>query len=257
MCVLGWQAAMGATSFATAQQIEALIALHHPSYTIRGWHGALLAIAVAVVSMFFNTFLVRKLPLLEGIIMVLHCAGFFTFIIVLWVMAPRGNASVVFTHFEDNAGWGNVGLSTLVGLLGPVVTLIGSDSAVHLSEELKEASKVLPRAMICTALINYTFGWIMTITFMMTIGPDIDAVLGTALGQPYLQIVLNATENVAATTILGLIVCIMLFFCSVNQVTTSSRQLFAFARDGGLPFSEFLSRVSLAWPFLRRLIFRP
>lgn len=33
------------------------------------------------------------------------------------------------------------------------------------------------------------------------------------------------------------------FFCAVNQVTTSSRQVFAFARDKGLPFHEFLSKV--------------
>jgi choline transport protein len=34
-----------------------------------------------------------------------------------------------------------------------------------------------------------------------------------------------------------------LFFTAINQVTTTSRQLFAFARDGGLPFSPFLGRV--------------
>lgn len=33
------------------------------------------------------------------------------------------------------------------------------------------------------------------------------------------------------------------FFCAVNQVTTSSRQIFAFARDKGLPFHGFLSKV--------------
>jgi amino acid transporter len=33
------------------------------------------------------------------------------------------------------------------------------------------------------------------------------------------------------------------FFCAVNQVTTSSRQVYAFARDKGLPCHAFLSRV--------------
>ncbi|KAK0302366.1 hypothetical protein LTR01_008793 [Friedmanniomyces endolithicus] len=36
----------------------------------------------------------------------------------------------------------------------------------------------------------------------------------------------------------------MYFFCAVNQVTTSSRQVFAFARDKGLPFHKFLSKVN-------------
>jgi choline transport protein len=32
-------------------------------------------------------------------------------------------------------------------------------------------------------------------------------------------------------------------FGIINQVTTTSRQLWSFARDGGLPWSNFLSRV--------------
>jgi len=33
------------------------------------------------------------------------------------------------------------------------------------------------------------------------------------------------------------------YFCAVNQVVTSSRQIFALARDKGLPFHQFLSKV--------------
>ena len=33
------------------------------------------------------------------------------------------------------------------------------------------------------------------------------------------------------------------FFCAVNVLTTSSRQVFAFARDKGIPFHTFFSRV--------------
>ncbi|OCK79331.1 amino acid transporter [Lepidopterella palustris CBS 459.81] len=246
LCVLGWQAAMGATSYATAQQIEGLIALNHPTYTIQGWHGALLSIGITAFCIFFNTVLARRLPLFEGIVVVLHIFGFFAFLVVLWVMAPRSDPKAVFTEFQDNAGWGNVGLSCLVGLLGPVVTLIGSDSACHLSEELKDAAWVLPRSMVATALVNYSLGFVMTITFMSTIG-DVSQVLATPTGQPYIQIVLNATNSHTAATILTTVMCILLFFCSVNQVTTSSRQLFAFARDRGLPFSSFLSHVRPGW----------
>lgn len=35
-----------------------------------------------------------------------------------------------------------------------------------------------------------------------------------------------------------------LIFCATNMVTTSSRQLFAFARDNGLPYSQWLAKVS-------------
>jgi len=72
--------------------------------------------------------------------MVLHIFWFFASLVILWVMAPRPDPGAVFIEFQDSAGWDNVGLSCLVGLLGPVVTLIRSNSAYHLSEELKDTA---------------------------------------------------------------------------------------------------------------------
>jgi len=178
--------------------------------------------------------------------MVLHVFGFFAFLIVLWVLAPRAPAHEVLTTFEDKNGWGNKGLATLVGILGPVVTLIGSDSACHLSEELRNASWILPRSMVATAVCNYVLGFIMTVTLVFTVG-DLDIVMATPTLQPYVAVVQNATRSYAATVTLTSVVAIMLVFCAVNSVTTSSRQLYAFARDGGLPFSPFLSQVRDGW----------
>jgi amino acid transporter len=158
-------------------------------------------------------------------------------------MAPRADPKTVWTDFQDNSGWGSVGVATLVGILGPVVTLIGSDSSCHLSEELRDAAWVLPRAMVATALVNYSLGFVMTVTIMSTLGDDVSAVLGTRLSQPWIQVLLNATESRTGTSIMAAVLCILLLFCAVNQITTSSRQLFAFARDKGLPFSSFLAHV--------------
>ena len=108
-----------------------------------------------VFAILWNTILVRKLPLLEGIIIFLHVFGFFAFLVVLWVMSPRSDPKIVFTEFQDNGNWGSIGLSCLVGMTGPVISLIGADSACHLSEELKDASYVLPRSMVATAIVNY------------------------------------------------------------------------------------------------------
>lgn len=235
---------MVVVAYAAAQQFEALIVLANPDFVIKGWHGALLTIAVACFAIFFNTVLVRKLPLIEGIIIVLHIFGFFTVIIVLWVLGPRSDPTSVLTQFEDNAGWGNLGLACLVGILGPIVTLIGSDSSCHLSEELKDAAWILPRAMVATAVCNYIMGFVMTITLMFTIG-DVSVALASPTGQPYVAVLLTATNSLGATVTLTVVVAILMVFCAVNQVTTSSRQLFAFARDGGLPFSPFLGHVSI------------
>jgi choline transport protein len=114
-----------------------------PDYVIKGWHGALLTIAYVSSAILFNTSAIGKMPILEGLAVVLHIFGFFAFLVVFWVMGPRN--------------WGSLGLATLIGMVGPSTTYLGSDSAVHLSEELKDASYVLPRAMFSAAIINCEF----------------------------------------------------------------------------------------------------
>jgi len=78
-------------------------------------------------------------------------------------------------------------------------------------------------------------------------GGTVDDLLGSAYGQPYIQIFMNATQSKAGTNALTALITILMIFGVINQVTTTSRQLFAFARDGGLPFSSFLCRVKPGW----------
>jgi len=60
-----------------------------------------------------------------------HLLGFFAVLIPLWVLAPRGDPTAVFTEFLNLGGWSSTGLAFMVGLLSPIYTLIGADSAVH------------------------------------------------------------------------------------------------------------------------------
>jgi choline transport protein len=225
---------MAGTAFAVAQQLQGLIALNMPDYAIQGWHGTLLSIAIVLCSILGNTILVKKLPLMEGLALVLHVFGFFAFLVVLWVMGPRSNVHDTWTKFEDPSGWGNTGLATLVGVLGPILSLGSADLAIHLAEEVEEASYNIPRAMIATSAVNYTFAFVMTVTVFSTLGNDVMAIMSTPFGQPWIQILMN---------ILTVVVCLLLLFASVNQVTAASRQLWSFARDKGLPFSGWLSYV--------------
>ena len=158
-------------------------------------------------------------------------------------MAPKSPASSVFTEFETN-GWSTVGLACLVGLNGPVPYLSGADSSVHLSEELKNAAWALPRSMVATAVSNYITAFLVvgtfsngavthfmdahrslsSVTLMFCIG-NVESVLESPTGQPYIAVVLNATESVAAAKVLTVVILILVVTCSINGVTTTSRQL--------------------------------
>ncbi|KAF2004743.1 amino acid transporter [Amniculicola lignicola CBS 123094] len=246
LCVLGWQTGIPSIAYLAGGQIQGLIVINNPEYVPERWHATLLVIAVASFSIIFNTLLARKLPLIEGVVLVLHIFGFFAIFITLWVLAPRSKPSEVFNTFQDNAGWGNVGLSVLIGQLAPIFSLLGSDAATHMSEELRDAAYVLPRAMIWTTIINSIMGFMMLITFCFCLG-DVESVLGTTTGFPHMQVLWNATGSRTGATILSSLTTIMAVFGCVNNVATCSRQLFAFARDHGIPFGAFLSRVQPGW----------
>jgi choline transport protein len=85
-----------------------------------------------------------------------HVVGFFAIFLVMWVMGDKSPSKEVWFQFGDYSGWGSYGLAKLVGSPGASGSLFGADSAAHLSEELKDASWVLPRSMIATAAANYS-----------------------------------------------------------------------------------------------------
>ena len=131
----------------------------------------------------------------------------------------------------------------MVGLLAPVYTLIGADSAVHMSEEIKDASIVLPRAIMWAAGVNGTMGLVMVITFCFTLG-DINDIIDTPTGYPFIQAFYNVTRSHAGTSIMTSILIVNVTSACISTVATASRQTWSFARDNGLPFSSFIAYVS-------------
>lgn len=243
ICVLGWQTGITSIAFLTASQIQSLLVINDANYDFQQWQGTLLIIAVSFFSIIFNTYLAKRLPLVEGIVLIFHVCGFFAILVPLWVLAPRNTSSVVFTQFTDGGNWGSIGLSCLIGMLSPVFAFIGPDSATHMSEEIKDASIVLPRAMMWTAVINGSLGFIMLVTFCFTLG-NIDDILANPDVMPFIQVFYNTTNSHVGTSVMTAILIILTTCGTITNVATASRQMFAFARDNGLPFSRFLSKVS-------------
>ena len=96
-----------------------------------------------------------------------------------------------------------------------------------------------------TVLLNGLSGFIMVLTFCFCIG-NIDDAVSAPTGQPFIQVFFNATGSHAGATIMSVIITTMTLCSTIDVVATASRQIFAFARDRGLPFASFLSHVSTA-----------
>lgn len=244
--VVGWQIGLASLTFIVGTVIQGLITLNDASYVFERWQGTLLVIAVVAFCIIFNSFLASKLPMVEGTVLIIHVLGFFAVLITLWVLSPRGNASDVFGTLTNLGGWSSDGLSFMVGLLTPVYTLLGADSAVHMSEEIKDAAVTLPRAIMTSAFFNGSLGWIMTITFAFCLG-DLYSIVESPTGYPFIQVFYNSTNSYAGASILTALIIINITSACISTVATVSRQTWAFSRDNGLPFSSFISHVKPGW----------
>lgn len=244
--VVGWQIGLASLAFIVGTLIQGLITLNDATYVFERWHGTLLVIAVTAFCIIFNSFLASKLPLVEGLVLIVHVLGFFAVLITLWVLSPRASASEVFGTVTNLGGWSSNGLSFMVGLLTPVYTLLGADSAVHMSEEIRDAAVTLPRAIMTSAIFNGTLGWIMTITFAFCLG-DLFSILETPTGYPFIQVFYNSTNSYAGASVLTALIIVNITSAVISTVATVSRQTWAFARDNGLPFSGVISHVKPGW----------
>lgn len=118
----------------------------------------------------------------------------------------------------------------MIGLIAPLAVLVGYDCSVHMSEETRDASSTLPKAIMGSVLLNVTLVFIMSVTICFCLGNP-NAAADTVTGYPFIQMFLNATGSYAATNVLTAIPTIMLAGCAFSEVAASSRQLWSFARD--------------------------
>ncbi|RFB75689.1 amino acid permease [Methylovirgula sp. 4M-Z18] len=129
----------------------------------------------------------------------------------------------------------------LLGLLLPIYTITGYDASAHTSEETLKASDSVPRAMIGSVLWSSLFGWAMLIAFLFLI-PNLDD--AAKQGGNVFFWALSARLHPAVVMILYIAIFISQWLCGLATVTSASRMIFAFSRDGGLPGSSVLSKVS-------------
>ncbi|KAK0932411.1 hypothetical protein LTR29_016014 [Friedmanniomyces endolithicus] len=244
LCFTGWQCAITSITFLAGTIIQGLIVLSNPdTYVAQPWQGTLLIIAITCFAIFFNTVLSKKLPLVEGLLLVLHVLGAFAIIITLWVLAPTADAKTVWTEFTNAGAWNSDGTATMVGLLSTIISMIGFDCVVHMSEEVKDAGSTLPKALLWSVAFNAALGFLMAVTLCFCLG-DVTSILSTATGYPFIQVFYNVTHSYAGASVMTSILILTLTSAAIAEVATASRQLWSFARDKGVPGYRWLSKIT-------------
>ena len=136
----------------------------------------------------------------------------------------------------DNVPW-----LFALGFMLPMYTITGFDASAHTSEETVGAAHHVPRAIVRSVLVSGVFGWVMLAAVVVAI-PDMNEAAAQGENAFYLD------HGPRPAGWLGLVLCIGIvvaqYLCGLATVTSASRMTYAFARDGGLPWSRGLRRVS-------------
>src|SRR6476620_6735304 len=168
--------------------------------------------------------------------------------IVCLIAAEHWDVSRLFT-FKNYSGdpgggvWPPVSNSWvfLLGLLLPIYTITGYDASAHTSEETLKASRSVPRAMVMSVVWSAIFGYIFLFAFVLMI-PNMDEAAKQGWNVWFWAFDQRVSSGIKE--FVYLVVFVAQLLCGLATVTSASRMIFAFARDGGLPGSKALARVS-------------
>jgi amino acid transporter len=172
-----------------------------------------------------------------------------TFALILHSSSPDFSRLWTFDNFSglprgDEPVWpeqSSLPWLLLLGLLLPAYTVTGFDASAHASEETIQAASRVPRGIVQSVVVSGLFGWVM-LSAVVVAAPDLREAAGQGK-DAFFNIVRGSLPAWLAWPLLvGIVVAQLL--CGLATVTSASRMLFAFARDGGVPFSAALRRVN-------------
>ncbi len=111
-----------------------------------------------------------------------------------------------------------------------------------MSEEIQRAALVVPRSIMISIFINGALGFAAILVMMFSLN-DIEKILNTPTGSPYMQVFLDSTGSVAGATAMASIITFAAFSANIGILATASRMCWSFCRDRGLPGWQFLQHV--------------
>jgi amino acid transporter len=156
-------------------------------------------------------------------------------------------------HFANASGaagggvWpehGSLLVMTLLGLMWPIYTITGFDASAHTSEETVQAAKNVPKGMLRSVYLSGLFGWLMVAAFVIAMPSTSDA---AKQGGDVFSWLMKAVLPGGLGKLLWVSIVVANYLCGLACMTSTSRMIYAFARDGGLPGSRALRRVSSRW----------
>jgi amino acid transporter len=226
-------------------------------------HVVLLTAILLLIQGLINTFGVNIVALFNKVSVWWHLVGVAVIVVLLFI-APHSHShqsgSFLFGAGGFDAFRGLSGFSVpfyvfLLGLLVAQYTFTGYDASAHVTEETLQASVSGPKGIVTSIWVSWIAGFVLLIGvsaaiphfvhgFSVTIaGTNYNSYASFAGGVPWGNVFVYATGKVLGE-ILVLVVIGAQFFCGIASITANSRMIYAFSRDGAVPFSSYWHNVS-------------
>jgi amino acid transporter len=193
-----------------------------------------------------NIFSVRLVALLNDISVWWHVIGVLV-IVAFLAFKPDHHQSVgtVFSKTINNSGFSHQWLwfVLLLGLLQAQYTFTGYDASAHMSEETQDAPRAAARGVVMSIVVSAIFGYILALGVTFAI-QSFDTTTGAGIFAVK-QVFLDSLGRRAAEFVLFITVGAQLY-CGMSSITSASRMLYAFSRDGATPGHRIWRRLNAA-----------
>lgn len=230
-----------ATNYAAATFIQAFIGMQWPSYEPTQQQTVAIATAILLVQALANTYTVQLVALVNRISVWWLLVGMVVIVVALTVKPSSHQPASFATHFVNSTGFSNGLYAAMLGLLVTSWTFTGFDGSFHMSEETVRATVNTPKGIMRAIIYSALAGLVLMLALVYAIR-DYAAEITSAA--PPVQILVDALGAGTAKLLLLIVIGAMLF-CGLANMTSNTRQIFAFSRDGAMPGSRWWHSVSL------------
>jgi amino acid transporter len=232
--ITGQIAIVAAIDYGCASELAATL-----GYTSNA--AALLLLAAILFSHFLiNALSVRLVALLNDLSATVHIVGV---ALIVGALLAFGRAEPI-AFLADTSFTTRPDGSHFYGFLGGLVlsmfTFTGYDASAHLAEETHDPARRTAWGIVSSVAVSAVAGYLLLVAVTLGI-KDLPAV--AADKHAPLLVMRGALGDTAGRLAMGLAIFAM-WFCGLSSVTSASRTLYAFARDGGLPASDRIGRVN-------------
>jgi amino acid transporter len=186
----------------------------------------------------FNHVGVRAVTILNWLSAWYHVAGVVLLSAALSWFAPKQPLAFLATRFTDQPY--PYAYAFAVGLLQAQWTFTGYDASAHITEETVNPTRNAPWGIVLSVLVSGVVGFAMLLAVTLAIS---DLPTAARAPNPFIFILQTALGAGLGNALVWMVMGAM-WFCGLSSITSNSRMLFAFARDGGLPCSPSIARVS-------------